>query len=650
MERQRHSCIANLLVCLGAAYAPAFATVTIQSMSPSAQSPQLLGSPITWTVTAKDTSPNSLTFQFSVASAGQAPVVVRDFNIGTLAGSSWTAQPFVWNTIAGEGAYKIQVIAKDFVSGESATQTASFTLNPRVSGTNVAVTGTSNPLVALFSTPACPLGNSVRVAFSTGANPASYTSWTPCNAATTMNFYVAGMLPSTAYTMYPQMLTNGNIINGTALPFTTGPLPLRLPPQHVLPVFSTIVPPSPGTDTADPVMLWGFTKTVVPAATDLAGRIIWYYSAGLDTLLTRVVAGGAILTMQDGPSWNSSNQVQQLLREIDLAGNTVRETNTGILSQQLVAMGATDGAPCGQAIKPPPVGAGCLDDIHHDAIRLPNGYTAFLAHIEKLYPPGTQGSTTGQPVDVLSEMLIVLDTNWQVVWYYDAFQHAGGAPELDINRPAPLRETCVAGHCQTKIFLSSVANDWTHANTIYYIASTGDFLVCLRDQDWVIKIDYKNGTGTGNILWRMGPSGDFTFNNIANDPWPWFSHQHQADFANNGAGPLTIFDNGNTRISRPPLGLGFGNSRGMALNVDEVNMQVTPVLSTDLGVFSRALGAAEMLSNGDYFFQPGIPAYGIEILPIAGALTGTQVLDVTSPSSSYRAFRLPDLYTPPTQY
>ena len=97
-----------------------------------------------------------------------------------------------------------------------------------------------------------------------------------------------------------------------------------------------------------------------------------------------------------------------------------------------------------------------------------------------------------------------------------------------------------------------------------------------------------------------------------NDRWPWFSHQHDIGIAAGGAGPFTVFDNGNTRIvGKPPLGLGRHCgphdcfSRGMALTLDESTMSVTPVISTDLGVFSTVLGSAQLLSGGSYFFQPG---------------------------------------------
>ena len=116
------------------------------------------------------------------------------------------------------------------------------------------------------------------------------------------------------------------------------------------------------------------------------------------------------------------------------------------------------------------------------------------------------------------------------------------------------------------------AKDWLHANSLYYWptdnsgGASGDILMSLRHQDWILKIDYNNGTGTGNILWRMGPGGDFTFNNIYNDPWPWFSHQHDAAIESTGV--LSLFDNGNTRCSvgKPRLSPHDCNSRGMVLS------------------------------------------------------------------------------------
>src|SRR5579871_3125444 len=669
LKRQLIFCAAGLLGVLSSA--PLRATVTIQSLSPSVASPQSLGSSVTWTAKATDSKSNAVTFQFSVTSPSGTTTMVKDFNIGTLSSGVWSSQPFVWVTIAGEGTYTIQVIAKDFVSGESATKTQSFHLNTRVSGGVAKVGKSGNALVALFSSPSCASGSTMRVAFYTGTGATNYTTWQSCNPPTSMNFYVAGMLPSTTYSMYSQTQTGGKITNGTTLSFTTGALPTRLP-SGFFPSF-TVNTAAPAND-PNPMMLWSFTKLIVPVATDLSGNINWYYGNGQGTLLTRPIAGGTMLTIQNGTSWNSSNTTQQMLREIDLAGNTVRETNTGIIANQLVAQGVTDATPCGQIMKPFVAGEACLNDFHHDAIRYVIGgqqYTAFMAHIEKLFPPGTQGNQGSALVDILSEMVIVLNSNWQVVWHYDAFD------QLDINRTAPLDETCSAGasDCPTNLFLSNSANDWTHANTVDYVAAgssqnpdSGDFLISMRNQDQVIRIHYNQGAGScapapapSCIEWYMGPPDNltqppnsFTFNNITNDPWPWFSHQHDTTYANSGVKItvngiteplLTVYDNGNTRYSVPPLGLGTNctpndcNSRGMALMVDESAMSVTPVLLQDLGVKTTALGGAGLLSNGNYSFSTGIntaiPAEILEIEPMSGKTTGPVVANVEGSSYSY---------------
>ncbi|MGO4885786.1 MAG: aryl-sulfate sulfotransferase [Bryobacteraceae bacterium] len=638
-----------VLAALAVAGAPLHATVGIVSLTPSVASPQPVGTQVTWTVTATDTNPNNLTFQFNVASGAQPFELARDFNLGTESAGIWTAQPFIWTSIAGEGSYTIQVVAKDFVSGETATQTFVFRLTSRAAK-KAAVSRTANPLVALFSSPACPAGSNIRVAFYTGTDPTTYTGWLPCNPPVGMNFYIAGMYPASTYTMYSQVQTGINTKNGSPLTFKTGALPKQLPGGNKFPVLTVNTAAGAGTDSTDSLIFWTFGTNTVPVATDLAAKIMWYYPDGKATLVTRVLPGGTFLSFQNGQSWNSADQELQLLREIDFAGNIVRETNTGILAYELAAMGAPISAPCKVSANPP-AGTACLNDLDHEAIRYMidgNQYTAVLAHAEQMYPAGTQGSSpSGPPVDILSEYLIVLNAQFQVVWYYDSYQ------QLDINRAAVLGELCT-GNCQVNLLLGTVANDWTHANTIYYIASEGDFLVSLRNQDWLVKVNYNNGAGAGNILWTMGNLGDFTFNNIGSDPWPWFSHQHDTVYQNNGAGPLTVFDNGNTRVSTAPLGLGRDcgpldcHSRGMSLMVDEANMQVTPVLSVDLGVFSTAEGSGELLFDGNYFFQPGEPkGVGIEILPTPDTLTGTEVLNISGTVSSYRAWQMPSLYAPP---
>jgi hypothetical protein len=682
-----------LIALLAGLSAPAFATVQLVSVTPSAKSPQAIGKIITYSATATDSSAGPLTFQFQVAAPGGKFQVIEDYNVGTLNSGTWTSQPFVWaptscaevpltNGVDAltcheiEGVYQVQVNVKDFNSGQTATKTVKFEMTPLATGSTPVVTATANPLVALFSSPLCATGSQMRVSFQeqSKSKPATVTNWVACNGSTTMNFEIAGMYPSTAYEMFAQTETGTKITNGPSASFTTGALPTGIS----FPTAKQIVKPGPQTDTALPVLLFdphqfGGGPTYPDFATDLAGNIIWYYATNpaQNLILGRPLANGTMLTIQNEAAWAPAGSKLQILEQIDLAGNIIRQTNAGIIQQELVAMGSVDGGPCSAIPSPAPVGSGCLDNFHHEAIQtLPNGDTAFLAAIEKIFPPGTMGDTSGLPVDVVGDMVIVLNSDWQVIFYDDAFLHDTGPTQWDITRPPVLGETCSKNEdgCALMFLLgpgiSPLGVDWLHSNSLYYWPMdqegvAGQIIWSSRNQDWVVKMDYQNGTGTGNLLWRMGNGGNFTI--VSNDPWPWFSGQHDVSFQNNGTGSLTCFDNGNTRISPPPLGLGSPgcepsdcNSRGMALTVDESSMTVTPVLSTDLGVYSISGGIADLQADGNYFFGAvdvvvninEEASYGIEILPTAGTTVGTTVFNLQD-TEGYREWQMTSLYLPP---
>ena len=52
------------------------------------------------------------------------------------------------------------------------------------------------------------------------------------------------------------------------------------------------------------------------------------------------------------------------------------------------------------------------------------------------------------------------------------------------------------------------------------MTADGNLLYSARHQDWLIKIDYANGAGSGRVIWRLGKDGDFTMR--SDDPSPWF--------------------------------------------------------------------------------------------------------------------------------
>ncbi len=598
-----------------------------------------------------------MAFRFEVAYEKDAPVVCRNYNIGTLAAGVWSSQPFTYARVGPEGTYTIRVTAKDFSSGQTATKSISYKLTTAVSGGKLTVLPTGNPLVALAAIPGCPVGSSVRVYFYDVAAPDPFfTEFQPCNGKLSNSVYLGGMYPNTRYEMGYEVMTAGTTRSGgSTASFKSGALPTK----YLFPVGTVIQPATSQADTAEDVLFYSNLNPnpgllYVPTATDLAGNVIWYYPTDDNNLLlTRPLTSGHFFLFGTGLAWSTGgSEILQAVRKVDLAGNVEAETNIGLLQQQLLALGATDLQSCGNIPIPAPVGSGCLTGFSHDAIELPNGDWAMIASVEKIFPPGTQGSPTGLNVDILGDCIIVLDSNLNPLWYWDAFEHDGGGTQLDINRTAVLRETCVVnqGGCPPTFLVNtpgvnSYANDWMHSNSLYYNSTNSSLLLSIRHQDWVVSIDFGNGLGTSNVLWRLGLDGDFTFNNITNDPYPWFSHQHNASITPTGL--YTLFDNGNTRVQQ--FG---GDSRGMALDVDVNTMTVTPFLLQDLGYYSIAVGSAQYLSNGNYHFEasyvaPNSYTYSEEYLPLVGSATGTQVFNLQTSTPSYRSFRMPNLYTPP---
>jgi hypothetical protein len=200
---------------------------------------------------------------------------------------------------------------------------------------------------------------------------------------------------------------------------------------------------------------------------------------------------------------------------------------------------------------------------------------------------------------------------------------------------ATQRDRCTPDACPP-LFLSAEANDWLHANAVTETPD-GNLLLSLRSQDWVIKIDYQRGRGTGNVIWKLGKDGDFRI--VSSDPDPWFSHQHDATLHVDGS--LSLFDNGNVRREADEN----ARSRGQVFRLDEQNLVAELVLNADLGAYAFALGSAQRLENGNYFFNVGFrqdaTGISIEVDP-----SGNPVYAIQGSAPEYRTFRMKDLYTP----
>ncbi|MGH9450807.1 MAG: aryl-sulfate sulfotransferase, partial [Terriglobia bacterium] len=216
------------------------------------------------------------------------------------------------------------------------------------------------------------------------------------------------------------------------------------------------------------------------------------------------------------------------------------------------------------------------------------------------------------------------------VWVWNSFDH------LDVNRH-PMKFP-----------------DWTHSNAVLYSPDDGDLILSMRHQNWVIKIDYEDGHGTGNILWRLGFGGDFTLQG-GDSPIDWQYAQHAILLfgpASAGIFQLGLFDNGNDRIvdSAGDLCGTAGQpacySRLPIFQINETAKTADIVWQYKLPVFSDFGGYVQPLANGDVEFDEAQPSPNSAAVFEVTNTTSPQVvwqMNITN-QNAYRAFRIPSLY------
>src|SRR5262249_23577417 len=129
----------------------------------------------------------------------------------------------------------------------------SFVITPLLSSGLAAVHHTGNPLIALFSAPACAAGNTMLVRFQkNGSNVSQTTDSRLCNGQTTMNWYVAGMYANSQYQRHFKPYHIGTLVGaGANLISTTGSLPLTI----TCPANPVLVPASSPNSTLYPLLL-----------------------------------------------------------------------------------------------------------------------------------------------------------------------------------------------------------------------------------------------------------------------------------------------------------------------------------------------------------------------------------------------------------
>ena len=494
------------------------------------------------------------------------------------------------------------------------------------------VSSTNNPQVAQYSI-TVPRDATVHIIFSRDTSY-SLKTWdvaTPAGGGK-VTILVAGMLANSTYHMRAAVnYKDGTIASDADHTFQTGAIPPQVSARFTVKKTSGM-DPQPGIEMVDGIGI--NIPTLV--ATDLSGNIIWTYpfkdavvgtaSYSQTQLQGFVQLDNGNIVFLAGPLSSSplagpvDPKIPDTIREIDLAGNTVKDLPLTALQTSLKQAGF-------------PLVPVCYS---HEIIVLPNGHWLFL--VGELKSVTLNGKST--PTTVLGDAIVDLDENMKPVWVWDAFDH------LDVNR-------------QPYLF-----PDWTHANAIVYSADDQNLLLSLRHQNWIIKIDYRNGGGQGAVLWRLGPGADSDFTLLKADgtketaPENWFYAQHYPSFfSSNTTGDfkLGIMDNGDDRVfadgtSCVAQGAAKCYTTIPVLEVNENAKTAKPIFHQVLppAQYSFFGGSTNSLANGnvEYDLAGYYATGGTGMFEVTNQSTPQTVWSMSAPAPalSYRAYRVPSLY------
>jgi len=521
---------------------------------------------------------------------------------GDTTGVTWTASA---GTIDANGNYtapmgtQSSTVTVKATSKKDITKSASATVHVVAPGQ---VASTANLQVALYSV--APAGSgSVSVQFGLDTNYGLTTWAQPVpQGGGTVSLFVAGMKANTPYHLRGVIkFDDGTQFTDADQVFTTGTIPTTQLPT-ITATTTQGATPQPGVELLD---LVGGTTQFTLAVTDLSGNLLWGYNPGLPGLLAnpiKLLPNGNFLMNFNGGSPDGLNSV---LREVDLSGTTIWEMTATDLNNALAA------ATC----------AGCNITVvgtHHDFVLLPNGHLIVIA--------AQQQTISGTLIT--GDVLIDLDQNHKPVWLWNEFDH------LDTNR-RPMGFP-----------------DWTHSNAVIYSADDGNLIMSIRHQNWLVKVPYMNGTGSGPAIWKLGYQGDFALMG-GTDPVDWFYAQHGPSFVTTnttGQFSLVLFDNGNDRGFPTPCGTTGQppcHSTVPLLQLDEAAKTATLGFHPTAPTFSFFGGNAEVLKNGnvEYCESAGGPGTAGDIYEVTQD-SNAQIIwkMLITGQFAYRGQRLPSLY------
>jgi arylsulfate sulfotransferase len=488
---------------------------------------------------------------------------------------------------------------------------------------------TNNVQVAQYTiSPAASANVSVQFGLDTTYGLTTWTQPAPA-AGGPVSLFVAGMKQSTLYHMRAVVaFADGSSFNDADQTFTTGALPTGLLPTITSTTTAGMTPQS-GVESMNLANIGGTPVALSAVVTDLNGNVLWAYNSGIVGDLSapmKLMPNGHFLINYSQAAPDGGNQV---LQEVDLGNNVIWQMTAAQLNTALATATCT----------------GCninVIGVHHDFTVLPNGHIIVIASTTKTLTDGT--TPMGDVVIDLGDMENVGGNNPThaplPVWLWNEFDH------LDTNRRPYLYP------------------DWTHSNAIIYSKDDGNLIISIRHQNWLVKFDYNNGTGTGNVLWRLGYQGDFALLNADgsadNTNTDWFFAQHGPSFVSTnttGKFSLVLFDNGDDRGVAVPVTGGTCGVTGQPacfsavpiFSLDETAKTATLVFNPTTPDYSFFGGGAQVLKNGHVEYTESasspLPANNAAIFEVTQTTPPQTVwqMHITG-QVAYRGFRIPSLY------
>jgi arylsulfate sulfotransferase len=367
-------------------------------------------------------------------------------------------------------------------------------------------------------------------------------------------------------------------------------------------------------------------------AIDEAGEVVWLYRQPINGIadIRRIANGHLLFTDAEGGA------------EIDMLGNVVSRWHPRQFPQTVSNAIQVD-----------------AETIHHEISENDHGTVLTLStELRSLpdYPTSeTNPAAPTAPAIVVGDVVLQFDRIGRVVQYWSL---------LDILDPYRIGFNSLA-NVGFYPELRGQTRDWSHANAVIHDPSDDSFIVSVRHQDALVKID----RSTGQLIWILGTPDGWKmpwsrYLLTPKGPLQWPYHQHAPTITPRQT--LLLFDNGNFR-RRPTEPLPTLNySRVVEFAVDRAQMTAEQLWAyggpDDELFFSGALGDADWLPiTENILVTDGFKAadatnsgFWARIFEVTHTTPASKVFEVLirqRPGTNlswivYRAERLASLYPP----